>query len=284
MNQLISRFVKSKQSFHFAQLTYLHFCLFGGSGKDEEVYKLAAAVELWILSLDMLDDFEDNDNDQELWMKEDRGVALNSATLLYTLPHLVINSLQSPHKHKISEYFHHYSFRAMIGQHQDLAETVTTEEECLAIMRRKSGALTALAATVGTILANGDCDDSIHQYATELGVAAQIDNDFNGLFQENKEDGKTEKPSLTMLYIKNSDCEACQKLREYAKSRHDFTTFFGSKQAYMDVLWETGVVHYLQVMKHLALQKAKKVIGEMSIESDTKEILYQHLFDEMPNL
>ena len=198
LKNLLLSFLEKKQELPFSQLTLIHHQSF--SGRDEEIVQLAAAVELLILSFDMLDDLEDLDNVDEPWMKIDHPIALNAATTLYTLSKLAVLSLHSSNKLQILEAFMKFSVQAMEGQHVDLNNTVLTEAECLDVMKKKSGSLIALASVSGMLLA-GENFPIVEEYSYQLGIAAQIDNDFRDLFNPLKNDVSTQKKSLAYLYL-----------------------------------------------------------------------------------
>lgn len=71
---------QSAKGFPFAELTILHYQMLNGSELGE-VIPVAAAIELLVLSFDILDDVEDGDDDLKLWMQEP-SVALNASTAM----------------------------------------------------------------------------------------------------------------------------------------------------------------------------------------------------------
>ncbi|HZH63207.1 MAG TPA: polyprenyl synthetase family protein, partial [Metabacillus sp.] len=154
LKNLLLSFLEKREELPFALIMIIHHQSF--SGKDEEVALLAAAVELLILSFDMLDDLEDLDNVDEPWMKVEHPVSLNAATSLFTLSQQTVLSLHSPYKLQILEVFMKFSIQAMEGQHVDLKNLILTEEECLEVMKNKSGSLIALASTSGMLLAGAN--------------------------------------------------------------------------------------------------------------------------------
>lgn len=280
LQELLQSFINTKSSFPFAQLCYLHHHAFNGID-EEDCYMLAAAIELWILSLDMFDDFEDVDNFDEPWMKLEQGIGLNCATFLFSLSHSVISSLKSPYKLQILSSFQNFSMQAMRGQHLELSKKIKTEEECLKMIKWKSGSLTALSAISGLLLANGDIVEEVLDYSYQIGISAQIHNDYEGLFSKNKEDGKSDKPSLTYLYIMNHFNEECIELQQYMESNKSYEDFFGSEHAFKQKLYDSGVISYLNVMKHIALQKAKMKIKKLPLPDHDKEKILSYLITNL---
>jgi len=76
LNSYMSEFVtfKMKGNFPFSQLVILHYRMFDGQSKD--IFQAAAAVELMILSLDIFDDLQDQDNFSVPWHKIDQALAM----------------------------------------------------------------------------------------------------------------------------------------------------------------------------------------------------------------
>ncbi len=79
-----------------------------------------------------------------------------------------------------------YILQSMQGQHDDLSNRPATEDECLDMIKRKSGALTALPCVLGAMLATGKFDPAVEKYAYQLGIASQIENDYKALFMIQK--------------------------------------------------------------------------------------------------
>lgn len=72
LQKLLLEFTDIKNEFPFGQLAYQHYEAFGGQDK-QAITKLAAGIELLILSADILDDIEDQDNDSYPWMNVNQG-------------------------------------------------------------------------------------------------------------------------------------------------------------------------------------------------------------------
>lgn len=276
LKEFLQSFIDSKSSFPFAELCYFHHQIFNGVD-EEECYRLASAIELWILSLDMFDDFEDVDNFEEPWMKLDQGIGLNCATFLFSLSQLVVSSLKSPNKLQILTSFQKFSMQAMRGQHLELSKQIETEDQCLEMIKWKSGSLTAFAAVAGMLLATGDYIEEVCEYSYQIGIAAQIQNDYQGLFSKYKDDGKCDKPSLTLLYIMNHFNDECVQLQQYIQSGKTFEEFFGSEKAFKQKLFDSGVTSYLNVMKHIALQKAITKIRMLPLSDLEKDRIVSFL-------
>ncbi|WP_378931582.1 polyprenyl synthetase family protein [Metabacillus herbersteinensis] len=274
LSDIITAFVNERKGVYFGQLTYIHYKVFGG--QESEILSLAAAVELLVLSFDMFDDFEDLDNLEEPWMKIDRSIALNAATTIFTISQKMVHQLSSAAKIHIHEKFLHYSLQAMQGQHDDLQNQTSTEKECLNLMKLKSGSLIALASVCGMLLAN-KAHPEVEQYSLQVGIAAQTENDYRDLFNLDKNDLSAKKKTLAFLYLQKGFNEHCIEIAHYFDSGHHFNHYFKSKKEFKEKLVQTGVIHYLNVIKQIAIKKAARLIEELPLEKYQIETLKSHL-------
>lgn len=274
LRKLVLSFVNKKPKLNFGRLTIAHHKAFGG--KDPEIFQLAAAIELLILSFDIFDDLEDLDNMQEPWMQVDSSIALNAATTIYTLSQQTVLALSSPFKYQIQTAFLQYSIQAMEGQHDDLKNSMSTEEECLDVMKRKSGSLMALASVCGMLLANVNYPE-VEAYSYQFGIAAQTDNDFRDLFNLQKSDVSTQKNSLALLYLQKGYNAPALEILTFFESGGDFNEGFGSVEIYKQKLLDSGVTKYLNVLKQIAINKAKRMLEGLPIEPHQIEYLKSQL-------
>ncbi|MCI3987743.1 isoprenyl transferase, partial [Bacillus vallismortis] len=64
--------------------------------------------------------------------------------------------------------FHHltlkFALNAMQWQHDDLRNSPESEEECIQMMKQKSGYLTAMSAVLAALLENGKFNQIIEDY------------------------------------------------------------------------------------------------------------------------
>ena len=272
---LLLSFIEAKKTFPFAQLTNLHYTAFGG--KEDEVVHLSGAVELLALSFDILDDLEDLDNFEEPWMKIDSSVALNAATALYTVSLKMADELHSPYKGMIISAFHRLALQAMEGQHADLENRIETEEECTSMIEKKSGSLVALASVSGAMLATGEEQAIVEKYSYQIGLAAQIENDYRDLFHLHKNDLSSQKKSLALLYINREFNEHSKELSRFIAEGKSYEEQYGDAAAFKSKLFQSGVVHYLNVIKQIALQKASTLLAELPLPQHQIELLKSHL-------
>lgn len=271
MNQDLERylqnFIESKDTFEFADLALHHYLAF--NGQDQKAIEwLAAGIELLILSFDIYDDLEDQDNGNAVWMKIDSSIALNAVTALYTLSIQVM--CQASHEPEFSQEILNFALQSIQGQHDDIVNAPQTEEACLDMIKNKSGALTALPCVMGVMLATGKYHPIVASYSYELGIMSQIDNDYKGLFYLNN-DFVQKKNTLAYLYLKKQFNDASVELLSLYQKPEEFVSI--NTKTLKQKLTEAGVIQYLLVMKHLSLQKIKKEMSQLKLEDDKTEKL-----------
>ncbi|CAF1765270.1 hypothetical protein NRS6094_03553 [Bacillus subtilis] len=271
MNQDLERylqnFIESKDTFEFADLALHHYLAF--NGQDQKAIELlASGIELLILSFDIYDDLEDQDNGSAVWMKIDSSIALNAVTALYTLSIQVM--CQASHEPEFSQEILNFALQSIQGQHDDIVNAPQTEEACLEMIKNKSGALTALPCVMGVMLATGKYHPIVASYSYELGIISQIDNDYKGLFYLNN-DFVQKKNTLAYLYLKKQFNDASAELLSLYQKPEEFVSI--NTKALKRKLTEAGVIQYLLVMKHLSLQKIKNEMSQLKLEEDKTEKL-----------
>lgn len=243
MNQDLERylqnFIESKDTFEFADLALHHYLAF--NGQDQKAIELlAAGIELLILSFDIYDDLEDQDNGSAVWMKIDSSIALNAVTALYTLSIQVM--CQASHEPEFSQEILNFALQSIQGQHDDIVNAPQTEEACLEMIKNKSGALTALPCVMGVMLATGKYHPIVASYSYELGIIAQIENDYKGLFYLNN-DFVQKKNTLAYLYLKKQFNDASAELLSLYQKPEEFVSI--NTKALKRKLTEAGVIQYL---------------------------------------
>src|SRR5690625_1881101 len=89
---------QSEKGFTFGELLVLHYEMFNGT-ETNDIYTVAAAIELMILSSDILDDFEDGDFQNQPWSTE-FALSLNATTALQFLSLKVMNRIKFKNKER----------------------------------------------------------------------------------------------------------------------------------------------------------------------------------------
>ncbi|WP_458420691.1 polyprenyl synthetase family protein [Bacillus pumilus] len=275
LQQLLLEFTDRKNEFPFGQLAYKHYEAFGGQDK-QAITQLSAGIELLILSADILDDIEDQDNDSYPWMNVDQGVAINASTYLYTLSTQFIISIGENDSQLIEKLFQLIKW-SMEGQHEDLRHMHGTEEECVEVLRKKSGSLTALSSVLGVYLATRKINSTVESYSICYGVAEQISNDFFALFSKTNGDF-LKKQTLAFSYLQRGFNDASQELLTFFSGRLDESEqkSFQLKQK----LLEAGLTQYMVSMREIMLLKMRQGIEQLDLPKTNKEQLYAFMTKE----
>lgn len=181
------------------------------AGGDRRVgSKIAAAVEMFIAALDVLDEVEDGDQSP---LVEAAGVAqaLNISTLLLmqaqvTLLGLTADNLTPERTLLCAQTLAEAGLAATGGQHRDLAgehDTTLSYDDALQTAQLKAGVLVACACKLGALAATNDPEllALYYDWGMHYGTAAQLSNDLHDVAdEEDKTDIKRQKGTLPLLY------------------------------------------------------------------------------------
>jgi geranylgeranyl pyrophosphate synthase len=173
---------------------------------------VAAAVEIFMAGLDVLDEIEDADHSPTV---EAVGAAkaLNVATALLLLGQNTLFALPSVGiaQDRLSDFVQtlvETGLGATDGQHHDLATAealpITTDED-LAIARAKSGRLVGGACRLGAMVGTTDTAllDLYTEWGRHYGTAAQLANDLHDAGDHcGKSDARQHKGTLPLLYAR----------------------------------------------------------------------------------
>ncbi|MBM7714787.1 class 1 isoprenoid biosynthesis enzyme [Siminovitchia sp. FSL H7-0308] len=256
---------QSAKGFPFAELTILHYQMLNGSELGE-VIPVAAAIELLVLSFDILDDVEDGDDDLKLWMQEP-SVALNASTAMIFLCVHVIRKSKLQNKEKAVSILLDYALLAINGQHMDLLGHCRTEQDYLEMTLKKSGALVSLACLSGAVLVRDDYPQEIRQYPKFIGLIGQLNNDLSDLKTwEGKNDLLNRKMSLPIIYLLHLDGNDADIIRAYYQGTVEKEELLGKREQISKLIIESGALHYTEIMKKVYQQQAKSLLDKLDVE------------------
>lgn len=258
---------QSQNGFTFGELLILHYKMFKGT-KSQEIYTVAAAVELLILSSDILDDLEDNDSLEKPWSMEP-SLALNGTTALLFVSAKVIQSTSFYNKDEAVALLVKYALQSIYGQHKDLLNMGRTESGYIKMTLEKSGSLTKLACVIGTFLAMNDCPKEVKVYARLLGLIGQINNDLMDIATwDDKNDLLHKKYTLPIIYLLNREEDEFQFIRDYYKGKVDKSAII-QQQKFIDRQFkETGAITYTEVIKRIHQNKVLSELEKLTVEQD----------------
>lgn len=189
--------------------TVLAVCA-AASGDARIGSKVAAAVEIFIAALDVLDEVEDGDKSP---LVETAGVAqaLNISTLLLmlaqaTLLNLTEDGMTPARTLLFAKTLAEAGLEATGGQHRDLTaerDLAISYDDALLTARLKAGVLVACACKLGALVATDDPEllALYYDWGLHYGTAAQLSNDLHDVEdQEDKSDIARQKGTLPLLY------------------------------------------------------------------------------------
>lgn len=180
----------------------------GGSTQIGE--QVAAAVEIFMAGLDVLDEVEDGDH-SPLVDAVGTAQALNIATALLllaqtTLCHLTADGVTPMRAHLLAQTLAEAGLAATSGQHRDLLgedSAAISYEDALETARLKAGALVAGACKLGALVGTDDSDilARYHAWGLHYGTAAQLSNDLHDADDAaGKSDIARQKGTIPLLY------------------------------------------------------------------------------------
>lgn len=255
---------QSAKEFPFAELLVLHYRIFNGT-ETKEIYLAAAAVEMLILSFDMLDDFEDGDNKDKPWTKKS-NLALNATTALLFLSANVIRKTGFKNKEKAISILINYALQSINGQHKDLLNSCRNEADYIDMAIQKSGSLTALSCLTGTVLAAADYPAEVETYSRYIGLIGQFNNDLADIKSwDEKNDLLNKRYSLPIIYLLNYKDEELQFIHDYYENKINKSEIIKFQNLISNKLVETGAIVYAEVMKKIYQNKAIGEIKKLNI-------------------
>ena len=278
LKELILQFVdyQSVKGFPFGELLILHYQMFNGI-KTEEIYSVAAAVEMMMLSFDILDDFEDDDCKDQPWSAEPK-LALNATMALPFLGLSVIQNSRFKNKNKSFTLLMKYALKSVQGQHKDLLNSCQTESDYIEMSVEKSGSLVALVCVVGALLATDDYPVTIETYANSIGLIGQINNDLSDIKSWNlKNDLLNKKYSLPIIYLMNCQDENAQLIRDYYQNKVDKEEIIKNQELINHKFVETGAITYTEVIKKIQQNKALAQIKGLNIDQSYIDKLLKYI-------
>ncbi|GGG04379.1 polyprenyl synthetase family protein [Paenibacillus aceti] len=262
-----------ESSMLLGKMAVLHYRMFGGTD-TKDIYRVAAAIELMMLSLDIIDDIQDKDNGKMAWNLLPSEIALNIGIGMLTLSGQLILSTGFPDERRLqaAELLHKGVLTAVNGQMTDLFNDVDTEEDYIQMVSQKSARLLVAAAMIGTVLATGEWIEEVQQYAEELGIAAQIKNDIRDLLNwDDKNDFLNRKKTLPTLYLLQSVSDEESWIIDYFEGRLDFADVVGRRQEVEQIIESTGTLIYTSVRMRTHYYRYLEHIERLQLEPHWKE-------------
>lgn len=270
-------FYHEKNDFPFGALTVLHHDMLKGENKS--IYQITAAVELIILSFDLLDDWQDRDNDCPPWMN-DEGQALTIENGCLILALSVLYQHLGKESQPLRQLFQFISC-SIQGQFADLKDKLLNEDDYLRMIQQKSGSLTAVACLAGALSSghvHPDDLERIEHYAVTIGVSAQLQNDLDDVLDlDGKNDLLERKYTLATMYLLDHSSENGEKLKRYYDHSLSKEQLLSEKEAIEAWINASGVIFYTNAMKAMQQNRTEKYIDQLRVDAYAKQKIKKYL-------
>jgi len=255
---------KLREPMRFGPLTVLHYRMFGGA--DEGIYRAAAAVELFILASDILDDLQDRDAPNQAWSKAPLSVAMHLAMSLMTLSQQAMLDCEMDRMVVLRtlEMMNRQLLKSANGQMVDLVNAAVDEDTYTAMVSDKSASLLIYACMSGVMLAGHEWHDGVAEYAMELGMAAQIQNDVRDLLRwDDKSDFLQRKKTLLIFFLLDELKEQDQWIADYFEGRLTKEEIMDKQQAFIEACERTGASLYGAVKSRIHYNQFRELFLEI---------------------
>jgi len=238
------------------------------SGHYEQALPAAAALQLLMAAGDVFDDIEDADSSESLSAKYGSAVATNVATTLLILAERAIVRLKGRGVENrvivcVMDAVNSFYTTACTGQHLDLSlasDKPVPEDIYLRAISLKSASQVECSCHVGALLANASQEliDTFTLFGHNLGMAAQITNDIQGVTQGS--DILKRKMTLPVIYALDHTNGETHNQLELAFGKPSESTLDNTQ--IKDLLFRTGAIHYATIKMELCKQRALDSLSE----------------------
>jgi competence protein ComQ len=269
---------KAKEPVVWSELTVLTHRMLGGDNPC--IQRLAAITEMVILSLDIMDDLQDQDSLDKPWMQERQDLVLNAMVALLMAASAELSSLKAlypaltfPDAGELSRLIS----QAVNGQHTDLTLAVQTEEDYVSMVQQKSCALIRIAFYLGlaAIPVNQMTEDrwnQMYMLADFIGLIAQINNDVSDLLRlDVKNDLYTKKRTLPILYLLSEPKSGFPLLQQFYEGLIPLEELIAKEQECLAYIKESGCLKYSKMIVELQVSRATELFEQISTLSPWKE-------------
>lgn len=267
---LLKSFLEEKTAvgFSFGKLCFWHYEAFSES-VNEDIYKVAAAIELLILSFDIIDDLQDKDSDY-IW-NHTPELSLNVALAMLIMASKAINETSFEHKGAAIRLLEKYALLSINGQQLDLLNICRDEESYVQMITQKSGSLTAMGCLIGEVLAKGEITKEVEEYGKYIGVIQQIKNDIQSLkVWGPKNDLLNKRYSLPIIYLLSKKNDVSKSVASYYND--DIVTVLDNKTTENE-LTNGGAIRYAITMKNVYKFKALNYLENVALTNLGREYL-----------
>ncbi|MGE7913435.1 polyprenyl synthetase family protein [Lysinibacillus xylanilyticus] len=270
LRSMLKSFKEEKriEGYSFGKLCYWHYETFTDC-LNEDIYKIAAAIELLILSFDIIDDIQDKDSHYS-WSKTPE-LSLNVAVSMLVMASRIISGTSFEHKGTAIQILEEYALRSINGQQLDLLNICRDEQSYLQMINQKSGSLTAMGCLIGEVLAKGEISPEVEEYGKYIGIIQQIKNDVQSLKTWGpKNDLLNKRYSLPIIYLLSQKNDVSKAVINYYNGDIDALL---DNNATENELTNGGAIRYAITIKNVYKFKALNNLENVAINELGKDFL-----------
>ncbi|MEB3102203.1 polyprenyl synthetase family protein [Ferviditalea candida] len=274
LNELVLECVQEKIGEQKVWSEHVLNCHFFLGGSSPYIERLAANLELIVLAGDILDDLQDQDHQQKVWLQAPPALALNAAVAMLTAAFGDISTLSAQHselaENRVVEQVSRLLALSLNGQHGDLCNDMESEQGYLSMAAEKSGSLIRLAFMLGYApLRQPDRTtiERLDQIAVNIGVMAQLENDLRDVLSfDEKNDLLGRKRTLPIQYLLRYSEEDLPLFKQYFEGAATRETFLESRTETLEFVRQSGCVEYTRAVQMLLFNETEELF--MSIPGD----------------
>jgi len=272
LNALLKLFItdKEQETSVWGQITITTHRMLGGSSADME--RIAAATELMVLTLDIIDDLQDRDQSDKPWIRCPEGYTLNAvlAMIMGFVGELGKVGLPASAFAAISRIV----TRAVNGQQKDMNDSVATGDDYVSMVQEKSGSVFRLACYMGC--ASLTCSEAtlaqLQELADCIGLLHQIQNDIRDVVRfDVKSDVLGKKRTLPVLYLLAIEDAAFAPIQDYYAGRITADMLLAQQEELVRTIENSGCMEYARVVQSVCVQKAEEIYGSLPAAAPWKE-------------
>jgi competence protein ComQ len=276
LRELLTSFVQDKyeEKSTWSDITRSVHGMLGGT--SPHITRAAALTEIVLLTLDIIDDLQDQDNMTKPWMNSPQPYTLNAIlALMVAFIGEISGCLRSGSGGSPSplKEMSQMLAAAVDGQQRDINGSIQTEQDYITMVQQKSGSLIRFAVYMGYSLVE-DLDPEVARQLDEaaygIGIIAQIGNDLNDLLRYDvKNDLLHKKRTLPILFLLVDSHEEFPALTQYYEGTLSREEFLLKKLECLDYVRGSGCIEYSRVIQALYKERVETLLAAVP-DSDWK--------------
>jgi geranylgeranyl diphosphate synthase type II len=258
-------------------------------GNIDKAMPAALAVEVFhnftLLHDDIMDNADMRRGKPSVYAKWGENVAILSGDAMLITAYKYLAMLDAERLSRVMHLFNDMALEVCEGQQYDMdfeGMTTVAVEDYIQMIERKTSALLSGSAMIGATLAGADDDDikKIYRFATELGLAFQLQDDMLDSFGDEslgkKIGGDILEGKQTYLMVQAMN-RASDKEREVLRTTHKNEALSDAEKiATIKALYEKlDVKHATEQQIELRFERALSVLNTLSIAGERTAALVE---------